>query len=317
MRPVDPPRPDLGAWPVVAATFVATGVWMSAAGLSFAWRSAVLPAGACAALQVLTIVYRTRRPEPGIAAALGGLAQIIGFCACASTLSYAVASTGGPLWDATFLAWDRALGLDGRAYLAFVDAHPWLGLALTLAYRSLMPQMALAITLLGFAGRLRALREFVLAFAVAGTATVLLSALLPAMDGFVHLRLSPADFPNLRPAAAYAHVAHLAGLRDGSLRVVSLDGIEGIITFPSFHTALGVLFAWTFWRVRAARVPALILNALLVASTPVDGGHYFVDVVAGAALAVAAIGVARRLSRTRDGAATGRTLGPSAGPRGA
>ncbi len=299
----DDPRPDAGAWPLIASTLVATGLWMSAAGLSFAWGSAALAVGACGGLEALALFYRTRRPEPRIAATLGSVSQIIAYCACGGALSYAVASTGGPAWDATFHAWDRALGLDWRAYLDFVNAHPTLGLALTLAYRSLMPQIALVVVLLGFSGRLRALREFVLAFAVAGTGTVLISALTPAMANFVSLGLSPADFPNLTPAASYVHVAHLAGLRDGTLRTISLDQIEGIITFPSFHAALGALFLSAFWTVRAARLPALLLNALVVASTPIDGGHYFVDVVAGLVVAVLSIHVARRLTRMRAGAA--------------
>jgi len=215
------PRGRVGSWPLIAAMLVATGVWMAVAGLRFAWDSALVTLGACLGLEALALVYRTRRPEPRIAATLDGLAQVIAFSACAAALSYAVASTGGPLWDATFYAWDQRLGLDWRAYLAFVDGHPRLGLVLSLAYRSLILQTMLAVILLGFSGRLRALQDFVLAFAIAGTVTVLISALTPAMANFEFLGLSPADFPQLEPAAADVHVADLAGLRDGTLRIPS------------------------------------------------------------------------------------------------
>ena len=133
-----------------------------------------------------------------------------------------------------------------------MDGHPRLGLALSLAYRSLILQTMLAVILLGFSGRLRALRDFVLAFALAGTVTVLVSALPPALANFVFLGLSPADFPNLHPAASYVHVADLTGLRDGTLRTINLDHVEGIITFPSFHAALGGRYIWAFWSLRAA-----------------------------------------------------------------
>lgn len=289
------PRGRVGSWPLIAAMLVATGVWMAVAGLCFAWDSALVTLGACAGLEALALVYRTRRPEPRIAATLDGLAQVIAFSACAAALSYAVASTGGPLWDATFYAWDQRLGLDWRAYLAFVDGHPRLGLVLSLAYRSLILQTMLAVILLGFSGRLRALQDFVLAFAIAGTVTVLISALTPAMANFEFLGLSPADFPQLEPAAADVHVADLTGLRDGTLRTISLDRVEGIITFPSFHAALGGLYIWAFWSVRAARFPALLVNALLIAATPIDGGHYFVDVIAGLVVAALAICAARAL----------------------
>lgn len=292
---VDRPASDLAVWGLIAAILATTVVWLDVAGLRFVWGSATLTICACAGLEALAAFYRTRRPEPRIAATLTGLAQVIAFGACAAPLSYAVAATGGPLWDATFLAWDRALGLDWRAYLAFADGHPRLGFAMTLAYRSLMGQMMLVIILLGFCGRLTRLRQFVVALCLSGTVTVLISGLTPAMANFVHLKLTGADFAHLQPAAAFAHVADLTGLRDGSLRAISLDGLEGIITFPSFHATLGALFLWAFWSLRAARLPALVVNGLLVASTPIDGGHYFVDVIAGLAIAALAIYAARPL----------------------
>jgi membrane-associated phospholipid phosphatase len=295
MRP-DDVTPGVGLWAAILAGAAGTAVWIHAAGLSFAWGSAVTTVGACLALEGVAAVYTTWRPEPRIAATLRSLAQIIAFGACAAPLSYAVARTAGPLWDATFFHWDQSLGLDWRAYLALVDAHPRFGLALTLAYRSLMAQMMLVVVLLGFMGRLAHLRQFVMAFCLSGTVTVLASGLMPAMANFVHLHLTAADFPHLQPAAAYAHVAHLTGLRDGTLHTISLDTLEGIITFPSFHATLGALFLWAFWAVRAARLPALAVNGLLIASTPIDGGHYFVDVIAGLAIAVLAILTARHLA---------------------
>jgi len=40
---------------------------------------------------------------------------------------------------------------------------------------------------------------------------------------------------------------------------------------------------------------ALITNAAMLLATPIGGGHYFVDVIAGAAVAVAAIVMAQRI----------------------
>jgi membrane-associated phospholipid phosphatase len=39
-----------------------------------------------------------------------------------------------------------------------------------------------------------------------------------------------------------------------------------------------------------------VLNALMLASTPIIGGHYLIDVVGGVALAIASIGFAKWLS---------------------
>ena len=42
---------------------------------------------------------------------------------------------------------------------------------------------------------------------------------------------------------------------------------------------------------------AVALNALLIASTPIDGAHYAIDLIAGAILAVVAIAAAGAIRR--------------------
>lgn len=64
---------------------------------------------------------------------------------------------------------------------------------------------------------------------------------------------------------------------------------EGIITFPSLHAALGILFAAALWRVRGIKSAALMPGALTLIATPAYGSHYFVDVIAGVAAANASI----------------------------
>jgi membrane-associated phospholipid phosphatase len=71
---------------------------------------------------------------------------------------------------------------------------------------------------------------------------------------------------------------------------------EGIITFPSLHAALGVLFPAALWRVSGVRWIALGLNSLLLMATPAYGSHYVIDVIAGILVAAACwIAVARIL----------------------
>jgi len=290
-------RVDTAIWSLIAVAASGTALWMSAAGLTLDWTSAALPVLACLGLSALASFYRHRRPDARIAATLTGMAQLVAFSMVGATLSYALASVGGPLWDDTLCRWDLAIGFDWRAYLAFVDARPALGLVYTVAYRSIELQIIVTVAVLGFGGETRRLRAFVLAFILAGITDILISPMMPAMAMYVHLGLRPSDFSHLGPAAAYVHVADLSGLRDGTLRVISLDRAEGIITFPSFHAALGVIFALALWPVRLLRWPGLALNLTMIAATPIDGGHYFVDLIAGGALGVLAFGVARAISR--------------------
>jgi len=70
------------------------------------------------------------------------------------------------------------------------------------------------------------------------------------------------------------------GLRDGTFHTINGLNSEGIITFPSLHAALSILFATALWRVRGIKWAGLALNGLLLISTPAFGSHYFVDVLA-------------------------------------
>ena len=147
--------------------------------------------------------------------------------------------------------------------------------------------------LLGFTGRLAWLRVFMLAFVLAALLTIALSALAPAEGVWLHDGIRGAN-PALLPVSHTSWPVFL-GLRDGSVRVLMAMGAEGIITFPSLHAALAVILIAGFWPVPAARWPAAALNTLMLAATPIDGSHYFVDVVAGVAVAVVSLLAARAL----------------------
>lgn len=285
------------AWLLIVAMGIAAACAMRAFGLTFDWSSAALPGFTSMALLAGVGVYRILRPDTCIATALESTAQLILFSAAAATLSYAVAALDAPFWDDRFAAWDRALGLNWRAYIAFVEGDGWLTTAFDIAYNSLMAQLIVAPLVLGFSGSLSACRGFVRAVIVAGFVTVVISAFMPASSVFIHLGLLAREHSTLDLAAAFDPSGPLNGLRAGTLKVVSLTGAEGIIAFPSFHAALGVLFVAAFWRLRWTRWPALALNATMIAATPVNGGHYFVDVLAGIVVAVASLLAARFLDR--------------------
>jgi len=70
---------------------------------------------------------------------------------------------------------------------------------------------------------------------------------------------------------------------------------EGIISFPSFHAALGIVFIVALWSVPVLRWIATATNVLMILATPVDGGHYFIDVFAGIGIAVLCLYAARAI----------------------
>jgi len=108
-------------------------------------------------------------------------------------------------------------------------------------------------------------------------------------------------------------------VREGTLRAVPLGDLRGVISFPSYHTAAAVLAIWAVWPVRFARWPMLILNVLMVASAPVEGAHYLVDIIGGALVGVcsaaaAAWTVPALRSRWAEGARSRSAVAAAARP---
>jgi hypothetical protein len=54
-----------------------------------------------------------------------------------------------------------------------------------------------------------------------------------------------------------------------------------------------VVFMVALWPVPYARWAAVLVNALMIAGTPIDGSHYFIDVPGGIAVAILALVIAR------------------------
>jgi hypothetical protein len=230
---------------------------------------------------------------------LGCQAQLLLLTALLAPLTYIAGAFVFPFADAYLLRLDRALGLEWRVYLDLVNAYPWLGEVSNFGYKMIRWPLFTIPLVLGLTGHVLHLNRFVLAFGVALLLTSVVSGLVPAVAAYTHLQLTPADYANINPMETSGHLAHLYGVRDGTLRELDVLGLTGIVTFPSFHAASCLLYLWAFWPVRVMRPIALAANGLMLLSTPIDGGHYFVDVLAGLAVAACGIWAALALSPER------------------
>ena len=75
-----------------------------------------------------------------------------------------------------------------------------------------------------------------------------------------------------------------------------------------------MLYIWALWPVRYVGAAAVILNLLMMASTPVIGAHYMIDVFGGVVLAVIGIWLAKYLmvpSSSKTQATTQAALVPA------
>lgn len=279
-------RLDRTIWLAIAAVALVVVASTMFGHFIIAWRTLLLPGAACIALLGGAWFYRHRRPDHRLASALGGTAQIAAFAAVGAPLSYIAASFNTPARDGMLDALDRALGFDWMGLLHWMNAHPALHTVFTIAYMSFTVQATTTVVALALTGRTIHLRIFILTFIATAVVTIAVSALLPAQGVWGHYGLTSVDYPAIIPATREIHLPIFHGLRDGTFRALTAAGSEGIITFPSLHAALGLIFIFALWPVPVLRWIGLGVNVLMIIATPVDGGHYFSDVIAGLPIAL-------------------------------
>jgi len=226
------------------------------------------------ALAVAAIFYRYVRPDRKLADLLAVVLAIGLILFFGMLISFAAAVFGGrfDFRDPWLQSADAALGFDWAGYAGFVSRHPFVAGAMRFAYASLLPQFFLVGMALVMTGQAARRKIYVLAVG---------STLAATLAIFVFM-----------PAQAYQSGALLAALnemRSSGVHTVSVDKLNGIISFPSYHTQAACLFIWACWRMPYLRWPVLFLNLVLIAATPIDGGHYAVDVLAGALIAAAVL----------------------------
>lgn len=261
------------AWTIIAGIIALDWVWSAQADLAI--HGIAMPALACLGLLSLSAAYRRR--SSSIAASTEAAALWVAFTAAACALTYLCASIARPLQDAALAAADTALGFDWWAWHNVVLNHPPLHLLLTAAYASLLPQIVLSIIYLPAIGRADRNSELLLLAALTLLPTAAISALWPALG----------TLPNA------VHVPDFLALRAPGPWSFDLSAMQGIITMPSYHTVLAVLFAYAFRGTGPIGWSIAALNLLMLPSIPPMGAHYLVDLFAGAAFAITAIVAAR------------------------
>lgn len=283
---------DAVAWAVVAV--MAGACVLACRGLGF--TVALLPAmltGAGLLCLTAAALYARLRTRPRLFAGAIAFLQMTLFTVLAVVLSYALAARAGPLWDDRLAAVDAWLGVDWTAIVRRADGWPallWIG---GVAYHSLVAQMIVCIVVLSACGQLDRLRIAVAAATLSGAVTIAISGVVPALGNL----FDPAAYRHLWPSVAWQERGLVAGLRSGTARMLDLTRLSGIVSFPSYHATLPVILAWALRPVSGLRVAAPVWAAVTILATPLFGGHYAVDVLAGLVLALLAIALAPRLMR--------------------
>ena len=199
-------------------------------------------------------------------------------------LSYLVARWSFTLVDAQLVAADAALGLSLPTWFLFLGMHPVFDAILKIAYDSLILQFCFSIMYFTHATCAGKNKEMFWIVTVSSVLTSVVSGLLPALGAhsYFHVFLDRA-----------VHLNHLEQLRQPGDMALRLTQLEGIITMPSYHTVLALVFTYLHRGTRVVFPLILALNTLVLISTPTYGGHYFVDLIAGAMVAVASVYLVR------------------------
>jgi hypothetical protein len=202
--------------------------------------------------------------------------------AAALTLSYLAVLTPMPLADPLLARADAALGFDWREWYDVVTDHPWLHAAFDFAYSSMQAQIFLCLLGFPLLGQRRRADEMAWACALSVTPTLALSALLPAESAWAYLGYATNESPST--------LLQFLALRGGGMREVAPPDLGGIVTFPSYHAAWAILLPWLL-RGTWLFLPALLLNATMLAASVSEGGHYLVDIIGGVLVAGAAVAI--------------------------
>jgi hypothetical protein len=242
-----------------------------------------------AALLGVAAFYDVTGRSERIARTLAAIGQLFAFTLVAGSASYLLIGIGMPFVDAALARFDAMVGFDWPAYDRFIEGlGAWPNLVLAGLYASSVPQIMAVAALLGFTGRFERMVEFIGCLMLTAASVVVIGALFPALGAHHTYGIEHGGKAFFIPEIIAAH--------DGRIAVLDVSKMTGLVTFPSFHTAISLLVIVATWGLRWIGPLALIANLALLASVPVYGSHHFVDMVGGTVITALALWLWRTYS---------------------
>ena len=270
-------------WLLLGGLALADAVWARLIGfhLIVAWHDGMVLGAVLAAMVAVRNIWRQG------ALFLEFLALTLCSAMVFGVLSYLCMASAGPLADTALQHIDQAMGFNWLAGFHFLQAHPTADKWLRLLYDSMPYQALYVAALLGVMGRKDALRETFWVVATAGLLTNFGAMLFPALGPFEAFELQ--SFGGFLP--------EMKKLLAGNDLTFALGHLTGVIGFPSFHTAMAIIYTRALrdtgpigWSVAAA-------NAVMLLSIPFIGGHYLIDMIAGAGVVAISVLIVSRFAK--------------------
>lgn len=287
------------SWLVLAATIIATI-------LALVCEVRVDPNGTAkidlliAALLLVSRIWWRGNSHPRLADAFGALAlTLLGGMACGGIAMLGL-RLQFPMADHLLRAWDDALWIDGLEIVdGLIRQGQWLFTIMAFVYNMTIPAFAIGLIVLALRGeRVEAWRG---AFCFVGTllTTCLVAMLVPAKGLGVW---APDDLFDRLPQRSMRNFwPHFDQFYSGTDPVLRLEVVDGVVSFPSFHSIVGFL-TFLMWRKKVlTAVPAAAWLFFLLLATFPYGGHYFVDLLGGYIVAMTWFAISRRIECKNGG----------------
>ncbi len=291
-----PPAGFLPRWvfSLLAGIALLDLAWLALSPLSLDWASARGPITGILFASSLLMLCRMLAPPRRLVLLAQGLCFLMVAWPTLRLFNHLAMSTAFPLADPLLSGWDRALGFDWLGYLRLLDGSPALLAAMDWAYTGLDYYSCFTFLALVLFGCERRAREFLLLFLLTAVGATGIGLFFPALAATAFYKPDPALFAHLTGTEGTYHLDLLHALRTDPSHVLTFRFMPGLTTFPSFHTAMGLICVWCA-RGTLLFVPLTLLNLLMIASTPVFGSHYLVDLIGGVAVTAGAVLLLRRL----------------------
>src|SRR5438105_6768760 len=207
--------------------------------------------------------------------------QFLAFSLVGIVLTYVAATANFPLMDDVFAHVDAVMGFRWEEANVWFHQHSALQRILWIAYLSVGVQLITLFFIHSTREPREGSGELIWIYMVSLLLVTAISVFLPAaaMPGMIGQR----------------HIDVLLALRNGGLTVLDDRKITGLIAFPSFHSALGVLCIYSARTMKWLLGIFVPLNVLMIVATAPSGGHYLIDTIAGLAVAAVAIVIVRKI----------------------
>lgn len=289
------------SWMLVATavSLVALTALMIQTHLSIALNGAALVFAVMGAILLAARhIFRAAGPRPrtAVSASAEDALLFILISLMGAVASYGVAALTVGWMDDAMVRIDQAIGFDWNALYTLTSDRPAIAIGGRIAYASIFASPAILLLSFAIHGQRDEARRFLAAFWLAAAVSLILFRWLPTLGPLDYMWHGSIDY---MPTSGLYQAELIPMLREGRAGPIDLGALRGLVGPPSFHAASAVLYSLAAWRTHNLRWPLTILNGLMLLSIPVEGTHYAVDVISGAAVALVSHAVIQSIASAR------------------